>query len=146
MAATTKNAGLSDFEKDAARERVHELKRQEKAGADREAGLRDLQAKIAEMPEPDRSLATRVHEIVTKAAPQLDPKTWYGMPAYYRDGKNVLWFKPSSKFKDRYASLGFEQAAQLDDGQMWPIAYALTFELNADDEQRLAELVKRAAA
>ena len=140
--AATKTQGFSDAEKAAAKERVKELKR----GEDREAGLRDLLAKIAEMDDGDRRLARRVHEIVTAAAPQLDPKTWYGMPAYTnKDGKLVAWFKPSAKFKDRYASFGFEQAANVDDGTMWPIAYALTFELSAADEKRLAELVKKAA-
>jgi len=140
--AATKTQGFSDAEKAAAKERVKELKR----GEDREAGLRDLLAKIAEMDDGDRRLARRVHEIVTAAAPQLDPKTWYGMPAYTnKDGKLVAWFKPSAKFKDRYSSFGFEQAATVDDGTMWPIAYALTFELSAADEKRLAELVKKAA-
>ena len=140
--AATKTPGFSDAEKAAAKERVKELKR----GEDREAGLRDLLAKIAEMDDSDRPLAQRVHEIVTAAAPQLDPKTWYGMPAYTnKDGKLVAWFKPSAKFKDRYASFGFEQAARLDDGSMWPMAYALTFEFSAADAKRLAELVKTAA-
>ena len=144
--AATQSKGFTDAEKSAARERVKELKAQAKRGEDREAGLADLLAKIAEMNDTDRPLAQRVHEIVTAAAPELDPKTWYGMPAYTNnDGKLVAWFKPSAKFKDRYASFGFEQAAQVDDGTMWPIAYALTFELSAADEKRLAELVKKAA-
>ena len=143
MAANqTATKGFSDAEKAAAKERVKELKR----GEDREAGRQDLLAKIAEMNDDDRRLAQRVHEIVTTAAPELDPKTWYGMPAYTnKDGKLVAWFKPSAKFKDRYASVGFEQAAQVDDGNMWPIAYALTFDFSAADEKRLAELVKKAA-
>ena len=140
--AATKTPGFSDAEKAAAKERVKELKR----GEDREAGRQDLLAKIAEMDDRDGPLAQRVHEIVTAAAPELDPKTWYGMPAYTnKDGKLVAWFKPSAKFKDRYASFGFEQAATVDDGTMWPIAYALTFDLSAADEERLAELVKKAA-
>ena len=140
--AATKTPGFSDAEKVAAKERVKELKR----GEDREAGRQDLLAKIAEMDDRDGPLAQRVHEIVTAAAPELDPKTWYGMPAYTnKDGKLVAWFKPSAKFKDRYASFGFEQAATVDDGTMWPIAYALTFDLSAADEKRLAELVKKAA-
>jgi len=140
--AATKTPGFSDAEKAAAKERVKELKR----GEDREAGRQDLLAKIAEMDDRDGPLAQRVHEIVTAAAPELDPKTWYGMPAYTnKDGKLVAWFKPSAKFKDRYASFGFEQAATVDDGTMWPIAYALTFDLSAADEKRLAELVKKAA-
>ena len=140
--AATKTPGFSDAEKAAAKERVKELKR----GEDREAGRQDLLAKIAEMDDRDGPLAQRVHEIVTAAAPELDPKTWYGMPAYTnKDCKLVAWFKPSAKFKDRYASFGFEQAATVDDGTMWPIAYALTFDLSAADEKRLAELVKKAA-
>ena len=140
--AKSKGSGFSDAEKAAAKERVKELKR----GEDREAALKDCLAKIAEMNDTDRPLAQRVHEIVTAAAPELEPKTWYGMPAYTnKDGKLVAWFKPSAKFKDRYSSFGFEQAAQLDDGTMWPIAFALSAKLSPAEEKRLAELVKKAA-
>jgi uncharacterized protein YdhG (YjbR/CyaY superfamily) len=146
MATTqTKSAGLSDAEKAAARERVREVKAEQKRGADREAGLADLMAKVADMPEPDRSMAQRIHEIVTQTAPQLSPKTYYGMPAYANaDGKVVCFFKPASKFKERYSTFGFEGAAHLDDGNMWPTSFALT-KLTAADEARIAEVVKKAA-
>jgi uncharacterized protein YdhG (YjbR/CyaY superfamily) len=140
-----KTTGLSDFEKAAARERVKELKAEAKRGEDRAAGLKDLQAKIAEMNEPDRSLAQQIHALVTKSAPQLDAKTWYGMPAWVNgEGKLVCWFKPSAKFKDRYSSFGFEQAAQLDDGNFWPSCFAIT-RLTAADEAKLAQVIKKAA-
>ena len=113
--ATSTNPGLSDAEKAAARERVKELKAEQKRGEDREAGLKDLQAKIAEMEPGDRQIAQQIYDLVTNAAPGLDPKTWYGMPAWVNgSGKLVCWFKPSAKFKDRYCSFGFEQAAILD--------------------------------
>src|SRR3954470_24678076 len=146
MATTTKtkSVGFSDAEKAAAQARVKELKAEAKRGADREAGEKDLLAAIAAMEPGDRELAHRVHEIITKAAPQLDAKTWYGMPAYSSDGKNVCWFKPSYKFKDRYCTFGFEQAAQLDDGNVWPVAYAIT-KLTATDEAKIAALVRKAA-
>jgi uncharacterized protein YdhG (YjbR/CyaY superfamily) len=95
------------------------------------------------MPEPDRSMAGRLHEIITASAPALSPKTWYGMPAYARDGKVVCFFKAASKFDGRYAVLGFEDAANLDDGVMWPTVFALT-KLTATEEKRVAALVKKA--
>jgi uncharacterized protein YdhG (YjbR/CyaY superfamily) len=145
MATATKNTGLSDDEKAAARERVKELKAEAKRGEDREAGLKDLMSKIADMPEPDRSMAQRLHEIVTTTAANLDPKTWYGMPAWTKNGKLVCFFKPASKFKDRYATFGFEQNAQLDEGTMWPVAYAIT-KLSKADEELIARLVKKAVS
>jgi uncharacterized protein YdhG (YjbR/CyaY superfamily) len=146
MADTTKTSkGFSADEKAAMRERARELKAESRANADREAGLQDVLAKIAEMPPADRHMAERIHAIVTAAAPELAPKTWYGMPAYAKDGKLVCFFKAASKFDSRYATLGFEEAADLDDGSMWPTSYALT-ELTAADEQRIGELVKQAAS
>jgi uncharacterized protein YdhG (YjbR/CyaY superfamily) len=146
MADTTKTSkGFSADEKAAMRERARELKAESRANADREAGLQDVLVKIAEMPPADRHMAERIHAIVTAAAPELAPKTWYGMPAYAKDGKLVCFFKAASKFDSRYATLGFEEAADLDDGSMWPTSYALT-ELTAADEQRIGELVKQAAS
>ena len=125
------------------KERAREMKAEARRGAKREEGEKDLLSKIAEMPEADRFLAERIHAIVTETAPDLMPKTWYGMPAYARDGKVVCFFQAASKFDSRYASFGFNDVANLDDGSMWPTAFALT-ELTADDEARIAELVKKA--
>ncbi|WP_120521570.1 iron chaperone [Arthrobacter celericrescens] len=148
MAESTRNKsydGFTEEERAAMKERAQELKtssKRPKAGkADGEA---DVLAKIAELPEPDRSMAERIHAIVKESAPALEPKTWYGMPAYARDGKVVAFFQGSGKFKTRYSTLGFNDPAKLDDGDMWPVAYALT-ELTAEVEARIAELVKRAA-
>jgi len=102
-------------------------------------------AKIAEMPEPDRAMATRLHAIVKASAPALSPKTWYGMPAYTKDGKVVCFFQSAHKFKTRYATFGFNDTANLDDGFLWPIAFALT-ELTAADEARIGALVKKAVS
>jgi uncharacterized protein YdhG (YjbR/CyaY superfamily) len=137
--------GLSDAEKAAARARVKELKADAKRGADREAGLKDLLDKIAEMPPSDRGLAERIHSIVSEAAPELFPRTWYGMPAYSRDGKLICFFKAADKFKQRYATFGFEDAAQLDEGSVWPTVWAVT-RLTAADEAKIAELVKKAVS
>ena len=136
------NQGFSDEEKAAARERVRELK----ANASREDGERDLLEKIAGMPAPDRALAERIHALITASAPDLAPKTWYGQPAYAtKDGKIVCFFQPAAKFKTRYATLGFNDSAHLDDGAMWPVAFALK-ELTAADEAKIAALVKRAVS
>jgi uncharacterized protein YdhG (YjbR/CyaY superfamily) len=145
---TTKNtrtdkasAGFTAEERAAMRERAREIKAQgEKAD-----GERDLLAKIAEMPPADRAIAERVHSIVTAAAPGLVPKTWYGMPAYAKDGKIVCFFKSADKFKSRYATLGFEEAANLDDGPMWPTSFALK-ELTAACETKIRALVKQAVS
>ena len=142
--AQTKTAGWSPAEKAAAQARVKEMKAEQKRGADREAGLKDCLAAIAAMPAGDRELGQRVHDIITKAAPDLVAKTWYGMPAYSNDAGTVAWFKPSSKFKDPYSTIGFEKASKLDDGNMWPSAYAIT-KLSAGDEKTLAQIVKKAA-
>jgi uncharacterized protein YdhG (YjbR/CyaY superfamily) len=104
-----------------------------------------LLEKVAEMPEPDRSMATRIHEIVTTSAPDLMPKTWYGMPAYARDGKVLCYFQNASKFDARYATFGFNDTANLDDGAMWPTSFALT-KLTAADEKKIAALVKKAVS
>jgi uncharacterized protein YdhG (YjbR/CyaY superfamily) len=136
---------FTDDEKAAMKERARELKAESRRGAERADGERDLLAKIAEMPALDRVMAERIHAIVTATAPDLTPKTWYGMPAYARDGKIVCFFKSADKFKSRYATLGFEEDAHLDDGAMWPTSYALT-KLTDADETRIAALVKKAAS
>ena len=138
-------AGLSDEEIAAARETVRERKRQAASKDPRADGLRDVLAKIAEMPHPDRGMAERIHALVTANAPDLMPKTWYGMPAYARDGKIICFFKAASKFDSRYATFGFEEAAQLDDGAMWSTSWALT-KLTPADEKTIAALVKKAAS
>jgi uncharacterized protein YdhG (YjbR/CyaY superfamily) len=139
--ATTKTAPqFSAAEKAAMKERAKELK----AGDEKAAMERDLREKIAAMPDADRVIAERVHAIVTEAAPDLTPKTWYGMPAYARDGKLVAWFKPADKFKMRYATLGFEDGALLDDGSMWPTSWAIT-KITESDAKKIAEIVKKAA-
>jgi uncharacterized protein YdhG (YjbR/CyaY superfamily) len=142
---TSSTGGFTADEKAAMRERAREAKAEAKRGADREAGERDLLAKVAEMPESDRVMAERIHAIVMEVAPDLLPKTWYGMPAYARDGKNVCFFQAADKFKARYATFGFDEAAKLDDGSMWPTSYALT-QLTEADEQRIRELVKQAVS
>jgi uncharacterized protein YdhG (YjbR/CyaY superfamily) len=143
--STKKDAGFTAEEKAAMKERARELKAEERANKDRAAGESDLLAKIAEMPEPDRSMATRIHAIITASAPQLWPKTWYGMPAYARDGKIVCFFQSAHKFNARYATLGFNDTANLDEGAMWPTAFALV-ELTPAEEARIAALVKKAVS
>ncbi len=137
--------GFTADEKAAMRERARELKAESKSRDARVEGERDLLAKIAEMPSADRSMAERIHALVTASAPDLAPKTWYGMPAYARNGKIVCFFKAASKFESRYATFGFEEEAQLDDGAMWETSFALT-ELTAADEARLSALVKKAVS
>lgn len=127
------------------KERARELKAEARASKDRAAGESALLAKIAELPEPDRTMAARLHEIITSTAPALAPKTWYGMPAYARDGVVVCFFQSAQKFNTRYATLGFTDAAHLDEGAMWPVAFALT-ELTAAEEERIAALVKKAVS
>ena len=132
---------FSADEKAAMKERARELK----AEGEKADGLRDLQTKIAEMPDSDRVMAERIHQIVTEVAPHLVPKTWYGMPAYAnQDGKLVCFFKAADKFKSRYATFGMEENAKLDDGSMWATSWALT-ELTDADAKRIAELVRKAA-
>ncbi|MFE4425359.1 iron chaperone [Streptomyces sp. NPDC056817] len=139
--------GFTAEERAAMKEHAREQKKaQARRGsrAEKEAAAeRDVLAKIAEMPEADRVLAERIHDIITTAAPDLTPKLWYGMPAYARDGKVLCHFQSAQKFKSRYATLGFSDQAALDDGALWPTAYALK-ELTAADEQRISALVKKA--
>ena len=130
--------GFSAEERAAMKERSRELK----AEADKADGERALLAKLAEMPEPDRAMGERLHAIVKASAPDLTPKTWYGMPAYAKDGKVVCYFTPASKFKERYATFGFNAEANLDEGNMWPTAFALK-KLTAADEKRIGALVKQ---
>ena len=137
--------GFTAEERAAMKERARELKAEARANQDREAGERDLLAKIAEMPKADRVLAERFHAIVTATAPDLMPKTWYGMPAYARDGKVVCFFKSADKFKSRYATIGFEESAHLDDGTMWQTSFAVT-KLTPADEKKIAALVKKAVS
>ena len=141
---TAKSEIWTPEEKAAMKEAAAEAKRAAKRGADDSAGEADVLAKIAEMPEPDRSMAARIHEIVKAAAPELASKTWYGMPAYTKDGKSICFFQAASKFKVRYATLGFQPDARLDDGAMWANAYAV-LELTPEVEERIAALVKQAA-
>jgi uncharacterized protein YdhG (YjbR/CyaY superfamily) len=133
--------GFSDEEKAAMQNRVQEMK-VAKGKADGES---ELLAKIAELPEPDRAMAKRLHAVIKASAPALSPTTWYGMPAYTKDGKVVCHFQPAQKFKTRYATLGFSDKANLDDGNMWPNAFAL-MKLTAADEARIGALVKKAVS
>jgi uncharacterized protein YdhG (YjbR/CyaY superfamily) len=137
---TTKTSkGFTSEEKAAMRERARELK----ASASKEDAERDVLAKIAEMSGPDRAMAERLHALVRETAPALSPRTWYGMPAYAKDGKVVCFFQSAQKFKTRYATLGFSDNANLDKGAMWPTAFALK-ELTAAEEKKIAALVKKA--
>jgi uncharacterized protein YdhG (YjbR/CyaY superfamily) len=140
-----KSRGFTDEEKAAMRERAKELKAEERA-KDKAAGESALLAKIAEMQEPDRAMAKRLHEIVKSSAPALSPKTWYGMPAYANeDGNVVCFFQAAQKFKTRYATLGFSDKANLDEGTMWPTAFALK-KLTATEEAKIVALVKKAVS
>jgi uncharacterized protein YdhG (YjbR/CyaY superfamily) len=137
--------GFTDEERAAMRERARELKAAARRGpragkADAES---DVLAKIAEMPEPDRAMAERLHAVIKATAPALSPRLWYGMPAYAKDGKVVCFFQSAQKFKTRYATFGFSDKANLDEGAMWPTAFALT-ELTAAEEERIGALVKKA--
>ncbi len=135
--------GFTDEERAALKERAKELKAEARANKDRADGERDVLAKIAEMPEPERAMAERLHAIVTASAPVLSPKTWYGMPAYTRDGKIVCYFQSAQKFNSRYATFGFNDTANLDEGALWPTSCALK-ELTEGVEARIGALVKRA--
>ena len=134
---TTTTGGFTDDERAAMKERAREVR------GTKGDGLADLLAKVAEMEDADRVMAERLHILVGEAAPDLTPKTWYGMPAYAKDGKVVLFFKPAAKFKARYATLGFSDSAALDDGAMWPTEFALA-RLTAADEKTIAALISRA--
>jgi uncharacterized protein YdhG (YjbR/CyaY superfamily) len=139
--ATKAHKGFTDDEKAAMKERAKELK----AEAEKAGGESALLAKIAEMTEPDRAMAKRLHALVTASAPSLAPKTWYGMPAYAKDGKVVCFFQSAQKFQSRYATLGFSDEANLDEGAMWPTSFALK-ELTTADEARIVALVKKAVS
>ena len=139
--ATKKSKGFSAEERAAMKERAKELKAAANQADDENAVL----AKIAEMPESDRVMAERLHAIIKASAPALSPKLWYGMPSYARDGKIVCFFQAAQKFNTRYATLGFNDTANLDEGAMWPTAYALT-ELTDAEEARIGALVKQAAS
>jgi uncharacterized protein YdhG (YjbR/CyaY superfamily) len=141
---TARSSKVFDADEQAAmRERAKEVKAERRKAKAGEDGQADVLAKIAEMPGPDRALAERIHAIVTDHAPDLAPKTWYGMPAYARDGNVICFFTPAAKFKSRYATFGFNDRAKLDEGSMWPTSWALT-KLTPADEKRIAELVKKA--
>ena len=137
-----KSEGFSKAEREAMKERARELKN-EKAQKKREEAEAEVIGKLEEMPEPDRTIGLQIHEIVTKAAPDLTPRTWYGMPAYARDGKVVCFFQAASKFDTRYSTLGFNDAANLDDGSMWATTFAIT-RMTANNEKTVRDLVKRA--
>src|ERR671914_445966 len=139
-----KSKGFTDEERAAMKERAKEQKAEARANRKKAEGESDLLAKIAEMQEPDRTMAERLHEIVKASAPDLSPKTWYGMPAYAnKDGKVVCFFQSAEKFDARYATLGFNDVANLDEGAMWPASFALK-ELTAAEEAKIGALVKRA--
>ena len=146
-ASGKKSKGFTDEERAAMKERAQELKAEARRGprADKADGESAVLAKIAEMPEPDRAMAERLHEIVKASAPALLPKTWYGMPAYAKDGKVVCFFQSAEKFQSRYATLGFSDEANLDEGAMWPTSFALK-ELTATEEAKIGALVKRAVS
>jgi uncharacterized protein YdhG (YjbR/CyaY superfamily) len=142
---TQKSEGFTDEERAAMKERAKEVKAEARANKNKAQGESDVLAKIAEMPEPDRAMATRLHAIIKASAPALSPKTWYGMPAYARDGKVVCFFQSAQKFNSRYATFGFSDTANLDEGAMWPTSFALT-ELIAAEEERIVALVKKAVS
>jgi len=146
-AADKKFKGFTDEERAAMKERAQELKAEARRGprADRADGESAVLAKIAEMPEPDRAMAKRLHAIIKASAPALSPKTWYGMPAYAKDGKVVCFFQSAQKFKSRYATFGFSDEANLDEGAMWPTSFALK-ELTAAEEAKIGALVKKAVS
>jgi uncharacterized protein YdhG (YjbR/CyaY superfamily) len=147
VAVNERSKGFTDEERAAMKERAGELKAEARRGrgTGKADGERDVIAKIAEMPAPDRAMAKRLHAIVKASAPALSPKTWYGMPAYAKDGKVVCFFQSAHKFKTRYATLGFSDRANLDEGGMWPTAFALK-ELTATEEARIGALVKKAVS
>jgi uncharacterized protein YdhG (YjbR/CyaY superfamily) len=142
-----KSKGFTSEERAAMKERAQELKAEERRGprTGKADGEGDLLAKIAEMPEPDRAMARRLHAIIKANAPALSPKTWYGMPGYAKDGKVVCFFQSAQKFNSRYATFGFSDTAKLDEGAMWPTSFALK-ELTATEETEIATLVRRAVS
>ena len=142
---TKKVKGFTDLERAAMKERAQELKAEARVNKNKAEGESAVLAKIAEMPEPDRTMAERIHAIIKASAPDLSPKTWYGMPAYARDGKVVCFFQSAQKFESRYSTFGFTDAANLDEGAMWPASFALK-ELTATEEARISELVRKAVS
>jgi uncharacterized protein YdhG (YjbR/CyaY superfamily) len=143
MAERKPAKGFTDDERAAMREHAQELKAARRRGPGAADGEAEVLAKVADMPEPDRAMAERLHEIIKASAPTLAPRTWYGMPAYAKDGKVLCFFQSRRKFKTRYATFGFSDRANLDEGTMWPNAFAL-MELTPADEARIAALVKKA--
>ena len=144
-AINKKFEGFTDEERAAMKERAQELKAEARANKNKADGESDVLAKIAEMPEPERAMAKRLHAIIKASAPALSPKTWYGMPAYAKDGKVVCFFQNAQKFKSRYATFGFSDEANLDEGALWPTSFALK-ELTATEEARISALVKKAVS
>ena len=144
-AINNKSKGFTDEERAAMKERARELKAEARANTNKAEGESDVLAKIAAMQEPDRAMAKRLHAIIKASAPALSPKTWYGMPAYAKDGKVVCFFQSAQKFNTRYATLGFSDTANLDEGDMWPVAFALK-ELTATVEAKISALVKKAVS
>ena len=142
-AINKKSGGFTDEERAAMKARAQELKAEARANKEKADGESDVLAAIAAMQEPDRAMAKRLHAIIKASAPALSPRLWYGMPAYTKEGKVVCFFQPAQKFKTRYATFGFNDAANLDEGAMWPVAFALT-KLTAGDEARIGALVKKA--
>jgi uncharacterized protein YdhG (YjbR/CyaY superfamily) len=144
--ANNKNPnGFTDEERAAMKARAQELKAEARANKDKAAGESDVLAAMAAMPEPERAMAQRLHEIIKASAPALSPKTWYGQPAYAKDGKVICFFQAASKFNTRYATFGFQHDANLDEGNMWPVAFALK-KLTAADEAMIGALVKKAVS
>jgi uncharacterized protein YdhG (YjbR/CyaY superfamily) len=137
--------GFTNEERAAMKERAKELKAEERANKSKAEGESDVLAKIAEMPEPERAMATRLHEIIKASAPVLAPRLWYGMPAYAKDGKVLCFFQSAQKFNTRYATLGFSDTANLDEGALWPTAFALT-ELTTAEAERIGALMKKAVS
>jgi len=144
-ATSTKDSGFTKEEQAAMKERARELKAEARANKDKAAGESDVLAKIAEMAEPDRSMATGLHKLIKASVPDLSPKTWYGMPAYAKDGKVVCFFQGSQKFNTRYATFAFSDVANLDEGAMWSTGFALK-QLTATEEARISALVKKAVS
>ncbi len=144
-AINEKSKGFTDEERAAMKERAQELKAAARADKDKADGESAVLAKIAEMQEPDRAMAKRLHAIIKASAPALSPKTWYGMPAYAKDGKVVCFFQSAQKFNTRYATFGFSDTANLDEGALWPVAFALK-ELTAAEEAKIGALVKKAVS
>ena len=142
---TKKSEGFTDVERAAMKDRAQELKAEARVNKDKAAGESAVLAKIAEMPEPDRAMGKRLHAIIKASAPALSPRLWYGMPAYAKDGKVVCFFQSAQKFNTRYATLGFSDTANLDEGHLWPTAFALK-ELTAAEEARIGALVKKAVS